>query len=696
MGRRPVLVIFCALLLILSFGQFHLDVRSTHLRGFEILQLERERTVRLVSRIAESILATDRLDLLEGHLNDAIRIGWIDFYVLTYKGEVTSFDTLRPLSDDAYATLAALHPPDAFWEFHSETEVPGSIRGPASKEVVGREEFRFFEADLGDQRRLKLGFNVNREAFLQDMEILRKNEDRRIFVLSLLITFAVFLFAARDLLRVAKTIRTKGVRGLKDLRVMSQEAADLQQGLVGFGEAMGDLEKENRKLSAQILPSLRTELQSGKTPPYDFNCTMVRTDINGFTQIFHEHPVDAFLTTINEFFTECSHIVSRYDGYIHEFVGDEIIYYFKDEQHVNSVTAALACAKEISAVAERIHRCTSSERGYPFRIKSSLSYGRIRFGPLLNGFSLAGAPLIETTRILSAVSEKNENTIHFDSSNFVRLHPAVEYAEAFRANLKGMEGERTILRYLGHRPLGDVIAKSALSEVIGDYRSDSDLTKLLLVIAAQPDSPPAKEALRFLNQVQVTKCGPEFTAVLIDVIRSVADVRTIASLVAAIPHLVPPANFDDSLHNLLIELVEHQDSRVVANTIETLQALRDLNPKVSRRLDGRLVDSKNTRVAANALVYLGTTEISRDIVRRVRKLLNSSDVNHVIAGIFAWGEIARHHRETDPVYFKTQTEFRNLLRRFDSLVDRFPTAALHAREAALKAGDPEVSKRFAA
>ena len=71
-----------------------------------------------------------------------------------------------------------------------------------------------------------------------------------------------------------------------------------------------------------------------------------------------------FLATINEFFTECSHIISRYDGFIHEFVGDEIIFYFKDEQHTNSFTAALACTRGMELVAEQMHAHTTQTRGY--------------------------------------------------------------------------------------------------------------------------------------------------------------------------------------------------------------------------------------------------------------------------------------------------------------------------------------------
>lgn len=704
MGKKSVLVIFFGILLALGIVQYRLDVRSANLKGFEIQLVERERSIRLVSAIAESLIATGRRDLIEGHLRDAIRVGWIDFYLMTFNGEVVAFDSVRPLSDDAYATLMQTHPADAFWEFHSKFEPVASIRGPASAGVEGIEDFRFFESDLQDKRRLKLGLNTNREAFLAEMDAYRSGENNRIFVLSMLMTVAVFLFSARDLLRVAKIVRTKGVRGLKELRVLSKEAAVLQQGIEGFSDAVDRLERENQTLEAQVLPSLRSELHSGKKPPYDFNCTMVRTDINNFTSIFHTYPSEPFLATINEFFIECSHIISRYDGFIHEFVGDEIIYYFKDEQHANSFTAALACTRQIELAAERIHARMTEERGYAFKIKSGLSYGKIRFGALLNGFSLAGAPLIETARIVGAVHEREENTVHFDSSNVIRLNGVVSFAESFRASLKGMEGERTLMRYLGHKPLSEIIKHAESSNthgsrVVYDYRSDDELSQLLKMLEASSATSLAGDALHMLHQIRVTACGNHYLTTLLSVIRTLADrqqkidasaktasftdARALATLAGALARLVPREYLDVKVHNLLVELIEHRDSRVVANTIETLQAIR-LVGRSSQILDRRLVDSKNTRVAANSLIYLGTEDISSDVLKRLRKLLDSNDSNHVAAGLFAWGEIAKHHIETDLVYYRTQSEFLALQNRFESICAAHPTAARHATEAIKK------------
>lgn len=705
MGKKPIFLIFAIVLVVLTLIQYRFDVRAAYSLNYDFAMLQKERTVRALGGVVKSLVATNRRDLIEGHLQDALKVGWVDFYVLTYRGEVVIYNSIRPLSDEAYTTLADTHPPDTFWKFQSAHELDRSIRGPASENLASVEDFRFIEADLGKDRRLKLGFNLDREAYIAETEAYFGEENRRILVFSLLLTFGVFLFAARDIMKIARIVRTKGIQGLKEVKTLSREGEALSESIQGFGESVERLEVRNRKLSGQILPALRNEIDSGKKPPYDFNCAMVRTDINNFTKIFHTHPVDEFLLTINEFFAECSHVISRYDGFIHEFVGDEIIFYFKDEHHVNSFTAALACSREIEAIADRIHARTSEKNGYPFRVKSAVSYGRIRFGALLNGFSLAGAPLIETNRILGAVSERNENTIHFDSSNVVRLHGAVKFGESFRTYLKGMDGERIVMRYIGHLSLNEILSdlrsstEAPMLQIIQDYRSDEQVEKLLLTVGSASETELSGEILRLMGKIRITKCDPKMTTMLVDVVRSLrdrgqrenrfSDLKALATLSGAIPRLVPLENMNASVEPLLVELVDHSDLRVVANTIESLQSLRD-GGKVSKALDRRLIDSKNPRVAANALVYLGTSEITPDVTARIREMIESSESPRVAAAIYAWGEISKFHIENDLVHLRTQTEFRSLSGLFMNALKRFPTATIQTREALRKAGETDL------
>lgn len=693
MKKKSFFLIFAFGTILVSYVQYRLDVRSANLKGFEIILVKKERDVRLLSAMTESLLVTSRQDLIEAHLTDSIRVGWIDFYMLTYKGEVLVFNSVRPLSDEAYGTLASLHPPDTAWEFRSKYEAAPSIRGPAAASTDQIEDFRFIETDLGDDRRLKLGFNLNREAFLEEMKALRAGENQRILVWGIFLSFLIFIFTARDLFKIVKAVRTKGVRGLEGLSSMSKEAEILMQGLSGYQETVDRLQNVNRVLGAQVLPSLKSELQSGKVPPYDFACTLVRTDINDFTKIFHSKPQDQFLTTINEFFTECSHVISRYDGLIHEFAGDEIIFYLKDEKHVNSFAAALACVSEIGIIAERIHQRTNVKNQYAFRIKSSLSHGVIRFGPLLNGYSLAGAPLIETSRILSHVSEKTENTVHFDSRCLPLVDWGVEFEAAFHANLKGLDGDRQICRYKGHKSVQLLLEDGGREafRAVHAYRDEESFLTVLKFVIQDPEHRLVPDALLLISGSLFTKCSDkyllEIESLLGEALRlrggfESQTVKLLATIVISLPRLIPSARLNSRIGSILEKFSEHSDPRVAANAIESMQEFRDTG---FASLNHKLLKSENLRIAANAIVYLGKIELTKQVVKEITNLLDSNDLVKVGAGLYVWGEIAGFHVQRDAVYLRTQTDFMAIEKRLKVLVSKHPNLRRLADEATRKA-----------
>lgn len=679
MGRVSVTVIFSLTLLIVTYVQSQLDFRSATFLNYDVNQKTRERSIRVLSAIAGTLTQTGRQDFVDGHLHDAIRVGWIDFYIMTYQGEPLLFRSDRPLSGPSYATLMAEHPPGKIWEFNSSAEAEPSLRGPANVDVDKIETFRFIESDLGNGVRLKMGFNTNRDAYVKILEDQYSAESEKAWLLLLVVVLGIFLFSLRDIFKIIKVTRSKGLKGLLKVKSVSKEAEILKQGFTGYRETVQKLSSFNQVLVAQVLPSLRSELQSGLTPPYDFNCTLVRTDINNFTRIFHSRPQAEFLQTINEFFVEASHVISRYQGLIHEFVGDEIIFYLKDDAHRNSFTAALACSAELADVAEKIHQRTSTqELGYDFRVKTSLAHGSLRFGPLLNGFSLAGAPLIETTRVLSQVSEKDENTIHFDSHHLPRLHKGVRHVEAFRANLKGLDGERTIIRYKGHMSLDEVL-QSDSPVLIDDYRRENEILELARVMLFNSEARTASEIEVLLRNIPVTKSSANFVSGISKLLQdasvrpvssSVHFAKYLASFIVSVPHLVPANQYQEEIGKNIERFLSHSDQRVVANTIECLESFRSLG---HIQLNEKLLESNNLRVAANALTYLGKIEITNNVIKRTKALLYAKDPVKQGAGVFVWGEIVGHFMARDVAYLKTHYEFLALKDRLLELANRQPS-----------------------
>ena len=183
-------------------------------------------------------------------------------------------------------------------------------------------------------------------------------------LLAALPAWAVDPFTLKDITLMVREIR-KGKRGkIGSIQARSAESQLFLQGLTGYARAVSDLEAENVRLGRQVLPSLQKEIHSGRKPPYDFNCTMVRTDINHFSTIFNTHNVTEFMATINEFFVGVSHIVSRYKGYVYEFIGDEVIFYFKVGGRQDSSVLSVYVSSRISnTITQPVQETISLDQG---------------------------------------------------------------------------------------------------------------------------------------------------------------------------------------------------------------------------------------------------------------------------------------------------------------------------------------------
>lgn len=693
MTKKSIVFVFIVVFVLAAALQTRVEVKAGYSKSFEIVQKKKEQNIAYFSAVAESLFLTGRRDILEGHLNDAIKIRLLDFFIISYNGEMVSSGSIRKLSDAAIVTLLQKQPTDQILSFDSAYEAESSIRKPTSVPAEGSiENFRFMATDLGGGWDIKLGINLDREAFFEEMNSLVEDENRRMFIAASLLAIAIFIFVSRDLRNVAMSLRRQGAHKSGKTKTFSAEAEALQNGLLGYEEVVDRLKEDRRVLSAQVLPSLRTELQSGKTPPYEFDCTMVRTDINNFSQIFRSYPTDEFLETINRFFVDCSHIISRYHGLIHEFVGDEIIFYLKDDDHVNSFTAALACIDEINAAADRQHQASVQRGAYPFRVKSSLAHGKIRFGPLLDGFSLAGAPLIETTRVLSAVQEKNENTVHFDAVYMRYIHEGIEWVNAFSVVLKGLEGERQIMRYTGHQPLSKLLEKPALRALsLADYRDPNSIIEIIQVASKSHDVALIRDVNSSVKRIQMSEENAPLAIEMFEAIQKLVESRKalesdevtkaqealLATLISSLGRLRLSYDATRRLRGwtILKSLLSHSDHRVVANVLETFARWRwafsqqisssEFADLVDSERLRRLVDSDSSRVAANANTVLGMIEISKDVVKNLEQGLKSSRPNVVASMRYSIQEIAAYYRDVDPVYLRTQVAFCRLIERTD-------------------------------
>jgi hypothetical protein len=589
---------------------------------------------------------------LRGRLEDGRKLGFLDFYVLRRKGEPIWWKS-------TYA-------PIDFYKVDLK-KTDEEVRSPSSA---------YYNLMLDPQTKLTMGVVNDVNGFIK-----KAHENAHINYLLiqdsagvLIIILLVGWWSLRDIISLNRKIRLGKDVDLKNFKANSVEAEIMARGLSSFSQTLKETENEKLRFENQLLPSLRGELKSLKKPPYDFECTMVRTDINNFSKIYSQYDVDQLMLTINQFFTELSHIVSNYNGYVHEFLGDEAIYYFKDEDHENSLQVALAAIRDIQDLAHKFHLQTEKERGYAFTVKSSLAHGVIRFGPLVSGFSLAGSVLIETVRILAHIHEKNENVVAFDARFLPEVSEFVETQVTAQVELKGMSGERTLVAVRNFRSIDSVLEdlkkeelRTKTVEFLTNYRSDQDLLKILQFLESKSDQEALSlRAVVILQKFTITKSYPDVINVIvhwIETLRLTEDSESGAKLLSAVLHLLQnfctQELFTPSTAKTVEGLLNFPERRVVANALEVLAKFKTAEDSDFVQ---RLKDHSDNRVTGNALLFLGRDKITSDVVKGVRHLIESSDLAMKATGLYVLHSLARHHQKRDPVYLAAQLEFQDLFR----------------------------------
>jgi class 3 adenylate cyclase len=553
-----------------------------------------------------------------------------------------------------------------------------------AKQVAGaRKKYHYAVRKIGEDRFLVLGVWYKSDEFIGEHLADRKTIMMSYCIGLSLICILIFLYFFRDFMRSVGELARGGLRSFGSQKSRSREAETLARGLLSYEEQARDLKKENQIYTWQVLPSLRTELASGRKPPYEFDCTLVRTDINHFSQIYNQFPVAEFAASINEFFKEVCHVVARYDGLVHEFLGDEVIYYFKDEVCGNSALMAISAIREINAIAERYHQMTTRERGYGFTVKSSLAHGRLLYGEFVNRFGVSGPVLIETVRILSQVQEKSENVVVFDSRHLPALEAVVSREFFEEVQMKGFSEKHSLYVYRGHRSVQELLKDKNAFAYLRYYRSDEDHLTLLNWVRARAEAGESWSKLAwvigFIRQVQVTACDGRAQSFLLSWIEGLIgqlqlhvraeDAHLLSALIGVVPSLLPHESFSADWERVLKASLELSETRVVANAIDTLTHFRR---SYDERWREALSHHYDPRVVANALVHEGILGLRPFVVRRLAQLLESSSSERapIASALYALGEIASFHRQRDPVYFGTQIEMQNLLR-------RLPEFALH-------------------
>ncbi len=542
--------------------------------------------------------------------------------------------------------------------------------------TYSNENYRYVVTSVGSYQ-LVIGHKTSFKAYLGFFWE-RLGRDKVIdFFVEIFGFVAILLFSFRDLRQILKRMSVRGAKRGDIALAQSSETLTLVRGLSGFESQAKSLQAEKEQYRSQVLPALRRELESGKKPPYEFACTLVRTDVNNFTQVFMSEKRTQFMSSINDFFVGVTHLVSRYNGSVYEFVGDEVLFYFKDDEHESSSSTAIAALRDIHKLAMKISE-TTEEHGYSFRVKSSVAHGLLRFGPLVDAYALAGPPLIESVRMLSHVHEKSENTVLFNESMSDVVTDLCRSRRQQVVMLKGLTGARALATLEAYTPLSLHLRQETKNLKFATYyRDDEDICEILKFVSQSYGRIASAELnvlVSMFRKYTVAKASPEIRRAYVDCLQTLShahdnnekDVFLYASLVSAANHILTENEWPGEVRNAMYGCLSHPNRRVVANALDIFATFE---AEAGEKIFADLAKSGDNRIEANSLIKEAKRDWKKKTAQWLKTMLKAPTPYSKASGLYALGEIAKHFKETDEVAFSADSNLQELLEMIPKLTE---------------------------
>jgi hypothetical protein len=382
----------------------------------------------------------------------------------------------------------------------------------------------------------------------------------------------------------------------------------------------------------------------------DFNGVCGRASLFNQAELAHSSEPGKFYAALEEFYADCSSVISRYKGKLHGVHGHELVFYFFERDSALEARLALSAARDLEAVASR--------RG--FRLGVALAAGRLHGAQLLSGYALFGAPVEETSDLVTAMGGAARVWLTDSVASHVR-----DFAELSPVGKKGA-GAFALDGTAGVGPaLETARARGAFAE-LAFHRGDEALAEVLGALTR--DSGWERDhyvgVITELRRVPCRRCGPavvEAYSALLSTELARKDTYRLSSVVALASTLLSRSVIDRSLEKLLLQAVSVKDRRVRANAVELFtkffpeREIPELRP---------LIRDEDNRVSANALIKAACERFDEKVIARIDERVRGGSVAHVASALHAMGEIALHYRRHDPLFLGTKHSF---LRLFDGV-----------------------------
>ncbi len=518
-----------------------------------------------------------------------------------------------------------------------------------------------------DDYKLTLGINKLETTFIVDQLNVEKIAIIKDLLVVTIFAALIFFFILKDILNISKLLKRQNRGELGKIKTLSTEAQVLLNASTGFEEQNQKLSDENALLTTSVSPAIQTELLSGKESPYAFMTTLVRVDLNGYTQLFLERREEYLTQLLNQYFLRAREVIERYGGLIYQYLGDEIIFHIKDEAapEGNSAKMAMACLRslfeEVSIIEDSVR-----ESGHSFKVKSSFVHGRLRFVRLDQGHALSGLPLIESVRMLGQISEKNENTLCIYAEEQERCHDLCSFKAERVATFKGFQSETKIVQVEAFKSIQEVLSENITSSDLSYYRSDQDIIKVLEYLKS--DVVVQKEAVFFevyksYSHMNISLLKPEVVSTfkkLLTCLKSRFLINPQLSKVTCVTLslcklLIPATSFDTEFEEIIVDFLQMDHPRVKAVAVSILSHFGRDNVFFDIYLK-----SDSSRLSAEALLAAGKMNLSSKVVKGLKKLMKSQQNEEWQSGLYTTLSLLRFHHHRDPVFYKSNPKIQDL------------------------------------
>lgn len=629
------ILLFWAAYITIVAGQHYYNISNLT----DQLVSERKKTVDYVADFSSGLLINDNIEHLKSRLDQARTLNLIDFYILQKKDQVVMFYNAQNNVDDLNVD---------YKNFNVILETP---------------EIAFKTIKIFDYR-LTIGVITNKTHLAWIAADQQKYLILHDFFMVTLFLGAILYLLLKDIINLSKIVGSRDRSEIQNISSLSKEGQALLSATSTYETSQKNLKDETEFLSGTLTPAILHEIRGGKEAPYSFESTMVRIDLNGYTQLYLEKKETYVTGILNKYFTAARELIERYNGLVYQYVGDEMVFHFKGPRE-RSEPMAVACVRSLFELAEEIEASLPEEAGHYFKLKASMASGTILFVKLDTGFGLSGIPLIESARLLSQIDDKSKNSMAVYESSGKYISHICALSEPKAGHLKGFQEAAQVCLVLSFKDREAAFAEN-VSGFSAYFRSDRDLVSLvarLESILLEHNDDQFFRVVLSLKQLKTTLISPDLESTFIHCLEASyqghlqkpMNAKVISALVSLATAFIPPRKASSHLVRALSLYLKFPDPRVQANTVMSLSEVTEESADFRA-----FIHSSHNRLSADALFVEGKKGIDKEMVSKIKSLLNSSEPTHQASGRYVILKLLKHYQDNDMVYYNTNPQLKEL------------------------------------